>query len=157
MVKRDVPSKSCDRFQPCKDTGGPIGYTFACHLRPTKAANSSTPRCVFIRQDQVLQRSFAQERLSSLAATRDGRYLAAGGGSGTLYVWDVASGQLLRAWPAHYKVGQGKFVEQRRHVLYDLCLHQPWCVYMLSRVCVCVCVCVCECPIAFVILHVCPE
>lgn len=52
----------------------------------------------------MLQRSFTQERLTALAASRDGRYLAGGGGGGSLYVWDTASGQLLRTWPAHYKV-----------------------------------------------------
>jgi hypothetical protein len=40
-------------------------------------------------QDQVLQRSFAQEPLTALAASPGGAYLAAGGASGTLYVWCV--------------------------------------------------------------------
>lgn len=33
----------------------------------------------------------------------DGAYLAAGGASGTIYVWELGSGRLLRTWPAHYK------------------------------------------------------
>ena len=57
-------------------------------------------------QDQVLQRSFCMERMSALAATPDGAYLAAGGASGTVYLWEVASGRLLRSWPAHYKVSR---------------------------------------------------
>lgn len=55
-------------------------------------------------QDQLLQRSFTQESLSAVAASPNGAYLAAGGNSGTIYVWDTASGALLRSWPAHYKV-----------------------------------------------------
>lgn len=27
----------------------------------------------------------------------------AGGNSGTLYVWELSTGRLLRSWPAHYK------------------------------------------------------
>lgn len=54
-------------------------------------------------KDQVHQRSFAQESLTALAASPNGAYLAAGGNSGTIYVWDTASGALLRSWPAHYK------------------------------------------------------
>lgn len=57
------------------------------------------------KQDQVLQRSFTQESLTALAASPNGAYLAAGGNSGSLYVWDTATGALLRSWPAHYKVG----------------------------------------------------
>ncbi len=58
-------------------------------------------------QDQLHQRSFAQERLTALAASGDGAYLAAGGASGALYVWEAATGQLLRTWAAHYKVRGG--------------------------------------------------
>jgi pre-rRNA-processing protein IPI3 len=45
------------------------------------------------------------ERLTSVAASPDGMFLAGGGVSGTLYIWETASGRLLRSWPAHYKVG----------------------------------------------------
>eukprot|EP00775_Hariotina_reticulata_P006600 gene6600-6828_t len=54
-------------------------------------------------KDQVLQRCFTQEALTALAASPNGAYLAGGGTSGTLYCWEVASGRLLRSWPAHYK------------------------------------------------------
>lgn len=52
----------------------------------------------------MLQRSFTQESLTAVAASPNGAYLAAGGNSGTIYVWDTTSGALLRSWPAHYKV-----------------------------------------------------
>jgi WD40 repeat protein len=52
-----------------------------------------------------VQRSFTPERLTALAASPDGSYLAAGGGSGAVYLWDTPSGRLLATWPAHYKVG----------------------------------------------------
>ena len=38
-----------------------------------------------------------------MAASPDGAYVAAGGGSGRVYLWHAPSGELVRAWPAHYK------------------------------------------------------
>ncbi|GAB4815509.1 hypothetical protein N2152v2_002555 [Parachlorella kessleri] len=54
-------------------------------------------------KDQVHQRSFAVEPLTAVAATADALYCAAGGTSGSIYIWEVSSGRLLRSWPAHYK------------------------------------------------------
>ena len=55
-------------------------------------------------QDHVLQRAFTVEPMQALAASADGMYVAGGGSSGTIYIWAAGSGQLLRSWPAHYKV-----------------------------------------------------
>ena len=55
-------------------------------------------------QDQVLLRSYAVEPIVALAASLDGTHCAGGGQSGTVYLWEVPSGRLLRSWPAHYKV-----------------------------------------------------
>eukprot|EP00850_Spirogloea_muscicola_P013947 SM000097S24800 [mRNA] locus=s97:332384:335507:+ [translate_table: standard] len=52
---------------------------------------------------QVALRSFPLEPISCLAATGSGAFLAGGGQSGRLYLWEVASGALLRSWPGHYK------------------------------------------------------
>ncbi|CAL8463828.1 g3362 [Coccomyxa elongata] len=54
-------------------------------------------------KDQVLQRSYAVEPIVALAASLDGTHCAGGGQSGTIYLWEVPSGRLLRSWPAHYK------------------------------------------------------
>ncbi|KAG1674968.1 hypothetical protein FOA52_014763 [Chlamydomonas sp. UWO 241] len=54
-------------------------------------------------KDQALQRSFIQERATCVAASRCGSHLAAGAASGAVYLWEVASGRLLRSWGAHYK------------------------------------------------------
>jgi len=43
------------------------------------------------------------ELLRGLAGTADGAYCAGGAAAGKCYVWDVASGALLRQWDAHYK------------------------------------------------------
>jgi pre-rRNA-processing protein IPI3 len=42
------------------------------------------------------------EPLTCLAVTGDGVYCVGGSGSGKLYVWETASGALLRFWEAHY-------------------------------------------------------
>jgi pre-rRNA-processing protein IPI3 len=42
------------------------------------------------------------EPLLALAATPDGMYVVGGSKSGKLYIWEVASGNLLRFWDAHY-------------------------------------------------------
>ena len=55
-------------------------------------------------QDAVLQRCFAAEPIVALAASADGCHVAGGGASGHVYLWQAASGRLLRSWPAHYKV-----------------------------------------------------
>ena len=52
----------------------------------------------------MLQRSYAAEPILALACTLDGAYCAGGGPSGTVHLWEVGSGRLLRSWPAHYKV-----------------------------------------------------
>ncbi len=44
------------------------------------------------------------ERITAVACSTDGTLLAGGGASGALYLWDLASGRLLRTWAAHYKV-----------------------------------------------------
>lgn len=58
-------------------------------------------------QDHVLQRAFTVEPMHALAATADGTFVAGGGASGAIYIWASGSGQLLRSWPAHYKVTPG--------------------------------------------------
>jgi WD40 repeat protein len=55
-------------------------------------------------KDQPHQRSFASEPLTAVAATPDGVFLAAGGASGAVHLWETSSGRLLKSWPAHYKV-----------------------------------------------------
>ncbi|EQC26847.1 hypothetical protein SDRG_15357 [Saprolegnia diclina VS20] len=43
------------------------------------------------------------EPMGPLIATRDGNFCIAGGASGKIYVWCVATGALLHVWDGHYK------------------------------------------------------
>lgn len=47
-------------------------------------------------------RCSAMEKIECLATTSDGMYCAGGSASGKLYIWDTASGAMLRYWDAHY-------------------------------------------------------
>lgn len=52
---------------------------------------------------QPVCKSNVPERVCALSGSHSGTYLAGGGHSGAIYVWEVASGRLLRSWPGHYK------------------------------------------------------
>ncbi|CAN0167623.1 unnamed protein product [Ectocarpus sp. 12 AP-2014] len=53
--------------------------------------------------EQPRLKCHAPEKLGPLAVTGDGWLCAGGGVSGRVYLWEVSSGTLLRAWDAHYK------------------------------------------------------
>ena len=55
------------------------------------------------RKEQPRFRCQAPEKLTCVACTSDGAHAVAGGMSGKLYLWQVASGRLLLAWDAHFK------------------------------------------------------
>jgi pre-rRNA-processing protein IPI3 len=53
--------------------------------------------------DAPLLRCALAEPLLSVAGSPDGCSIAGGGASGRLYLWDAASGELVRVWQGHYK------------------------------------------------------
>ena len=74
----------------------PSSYIFApCTNRYELAS------CV---QDQIHQRSFTSQQIVSIACSPCGVYCAAGSNKGTIFIWESASGKLLKYWNAHYKV-----------------------------------------------------
>ncbi|KAH9302211.1 hypothetical protein KI387_013794 [Taxus chinensis] len=50
---------------------------------------------------QIHHRIFPSEQIGPLACTSNGVYLAGGGYSGQIYIWELPSGQLTRSWHAH--------------------------------------------------------
>ncbi|OVA15662.1 WD40 repeat [Macleaya cordata] len=48
-------------------------------------------------------KSFPAEPISPLVSNTDGTYIIGGGSSGNIYLWEVASGRLLKKWNAHYR------------------------------------------------------
>lgn len=55
-------------------------------------------------QESVLQRCFVAEKLTAIAASPSGAFVAAGATSGNLYIWNTATGRLRLGFKAHYKV-----------------------------------------------------
>jgi len=43
------------------------------------------------------------EPIKALAANNEGTYLVGGGISGDIYLWEVATGKLLKKWHGHYR------------------------------------------------------
>ncbi|CAM8918992.1 unnamed protein product [Rhodiola kirilowii] len=48
-------------------------------------------------------RSFPAEPIKPLVSNTDGTYIIGGGSLGNIYIWEVATGKLLRKWHAHYR------------------------------------------------------
>jgi len=51
----------------------------------------------------VAVKSFPAEPIRALLADQEGSYLIGGGSNGNLFLWEVASGELLHRWHAHYR------------------------------------------------------
>nr|KAJ0212229.1 hypothetical protein LSAT_V11C400200450 [Lactuca sativa] len=51
---------------------------------------------------QVEVKSFPAEAINPLACNTDGTYIV-GGVSGHIYLWEVATGRLLKKWHGHYR------------------------------------------------------
>lgn len=49
------------------------------------------------------QKSFVPEKCWAISCSSDGKLCAAGGESGSIHLWDVSTGKLLRSWVAHHK------------------------------------------------------
>jgi pre-rRNA-processing protein IPI3 len=55
------------------------------------------------QKDQVHERSYTPQPLVSLTSSPDGCYCVGGAEKGAIFVWETASGRLLRSWVAHYR------------------------------------------------------
>ena len=67
------------------------------------AANAPALLLYSVRRDAPLFKCSMPEAMLATAASRDGRYVAAGGASGKAYLWDGVSGELLRSWQAAHR------------------------------------------------------
>ncbi|XP_050364698.1 protein ROOT INITIATION DEFECTIVE 3 [Argentina anserina] len=73
-----------DRFLASSQTSGSVKYW--AWSKPQPDAKSSQ-----------------EEPIKPLAANREGTYVVGGGKSGTIYLWEVTSGRMLKKWDAHYR------------------------------------------------------
>ncbi|CAF2110506.1 hypothetical protein HID58_081777 [Brassica napus] len=51
---------------------------------------------------QAEVKSFPVESITALTANSEGTYIVGGGASGDIFIWEVATGKLLKKWHAHY-------------------------------------------------------
>lgn len=64
----------------------------------------------FASQEQPTFKCGVPEVMHSVAVSADGAYCVCGGASGRAFLWELASGALLRSWSAHYKrIGAAAF------------------------------------------------
>ena len=68
----------------------------------TRAGKATTAIFAWGRESPV-SRFAAPEQLGPIVFSNDGIHIAAGGVSGSVYVWELCTGQLLCAWKAHYR------------------------------------------------------
>ena len=54
-------------------------------------------------KESALHKFFVGEPLGVVASSPDGAFFAGGSLAGAAYVWETATGKLLRTWPAHFK------------------------------------------------------
>ncbi|MED6158808.1 hypothetical protein PIB30_036221 [Stylosanthes scabra] len=76
-------------------------FLASSHLSP-----QSSGGCIFFwswSKPQIGVRSFPAETIKPLSANHPGTYIAGGGVSGDIYLWEVETGRLLKKWHAHYR------------------------------------------------------
>lgn len=47
-------------------------------------------------------KNFPVESITALTSNSEGTYIVGGGASGDIFIWEVATGKLLKKWHAHY-------------------------------------------------------
>ncbi|GJN03824.1 hypothetical protein PR202_ga21308 [Eleusine coracana subsp. coracana] len=95
------------RLRPCASRPralASVGDRFlAAAQAPPPGGNSGTIHFYHWDKPQVAVKSFPAEPIHVLIADPEGTYLIGGGGKGNIYLWEVASGELLYTWHAHYR------------------------------------------------------
>jgi len=69
------------------------------------------------KTQRMLYQCSAPERLTVMAVSPDGSYLAGGSPSGKSYLWDLSAGILLATWASHYKAVNAMVWTSRGHML----------------------------------------
>ncbi|WOL13512.1 hypothetical protein Cni_G22282 [Canna indica] len=78
-------------------------FLAASQLRDSPSAASAPIFFWSWDKPQVEVRSFPAEPIGPLASNSEGTYIMGGGLSGSIFLWEVASGKLLKKWRAHYR------------------------------------------------------
>uniref|UniRef100_A0A8R7VEN5 WD repeat-containing protein 18 n=1 Tax=Triticum urartu TaxID=4572 RepID=A0A8R7VEN5_TRIUA len=105
------------RHRPCASRPRAIAAVAGRFLAAAQVAAGNSAPIHYYHWDkpQVAVKSFPAEPIRALIADPEGNYLIGGGGAGGLFFLEVASGELLVRWHAHYR-------DVRCLALYDMLL-----------------------------------
>ncbi|XP_048542483.1 protein ROOT INITIATION DEFECTIVE 3-like isoform X2 [Triticum urartu] len=105
------------RHRPCASRPRAIAAVAGRFLAAAQVAAGNSAPIHYYHWDkpQVAVKSFPAEPIRALIADPEGNYLIGGGVSGDIFFWEVASGELLVRWHAHYR-------DVRCLALYDMLL-----------------------------------
>ena len=78
-----------------------LSHYLTCYHRSSLL--NPTPTLTPTLQESVVQKYLCVERLTAIAVSGDGLFMAGGTAQGRLYFWDLLSGDLLRVCDVHYK------------------------------------------------------
>ncbi|XP_074561760.1 protein ROOT INITIATION DEFECTIVE 3-like [Curcuma longa] len=82
---------------------GRFRFLAASQLRDAPSATSAPIFFWSWDKPQVEVRSFPAEPIGPLISNAEGTYIIGGGSSGSIYLWEVFTGKLLKKWHAHYR------------------------------------------------------
>ncbi|XP_027093048.2 protein ROOT INITIATION DEFECTIVE 3 isoform X1 [Coffea arabica] len=77
-------------------------FLASSQLRDSKSSSGSILYWSW-NKPQPEVKSFPTEPINALASNCEGTYMVGGGVSGEIYLWEVATGRLLKKWHAHYR------------------------------------------------------
>ncbi|BFG18380.1 hypothetical protein CerSpe_046540 [Prunus speciosa] len=80
-----------------------VGQRFLASSQLREPSASGSVQYWSWSKPQVDVKSFPAEQIKPLASNSVGTYIVGGGLSGNIYLWEVASGRLLKKWHAHYR------------------------------------------------------
>ncbi|KAM3212229.1 hypothetical protein ACQJBY_065354 [Aegilops geniculata] len=103
------------RHRPCASRPRAIAAVAGRFLAAAQVAAGNSAPIHYYHWDKVAVKSFPAEPIRALIADPEGNYLIGGGVSGDIFFWEVASGELLVRWHAHYR-------DVRCLALYDMLL-----------------------------------
>ncbi|CAN6469318.1 unnamed protein product [Victoria cruziana] len=92
------------RLRPCASPPHAIACIGGCFFAASQVRKSASSSVFYWpwNKSQAETRSFV-EPIKPLSSNNDGTYMIGGGSSGSIYLWEVATGRLLRKWAAHFK------------------------------------------------------
>ncbi|CAA2985027.1 ROOT INITIATION DEFECTIVE 3 [Olea europaea subsp. europaea] len=78
-------------------------FLASSQIRDPKSSSSGSILYWSWNKPQVEVKSFPAEPVKPLLSNSEGTYIVGGGISGDIYLWEVATGNLLKKWHAHYR------------------------------------------------------